>query len=144
MRICPATNVSHMIGTEMSAIVYVDTSEVRAGALEELKAAIQELVEFVDANEPRLIAYGVYLSDDGTRMTVVQVHPDSESLEYHMDVAGSAFRKFVGLVTLSSIQIYGAPGEKLVRKLHEKARLLGRGVVVVSGLHAGVTRFGSR
>jgi hypothetical protein len=50
-------------------ILYVDTSEVREGALEELKPAIKELVDFVEANEPRLIAYNVYLSDDGTTMT---------------------------------------------------------------------------
>ena len=52
-------------------IVYVDTSDVREGTLEELKAAIKELVDFVAANEPRLIAYNVYLSGDGTRMTIV-------------------------------------------------------------------------
>jgi len=63
------------------AIVYVDTSDVHEGALRELKAAIKELVDFVEANEPQLIAYNVYFSDDGTRMTVVHVHPDSASLE---------------------------------------------------------------
>ena len=69
------------------AVVYVDTSDVREGALEELKAASKELVDFVAANEPRLIAYNVYFSDDGTRMTVVHVHPDSASLQYHMEKA---------------------------------------------------------
>lgn len=126
------------------AIVYVDTSDVRVGALEELKAAVKELVDFVDANEPRLIAYNVYLSDDGTRMTVVHVHPDSASLEYHMEVAGPVFRQFVDLVTLSSIHIYGEPSEKLLKQLDEKARLLGRGAVVVHAFHAGFTRLAVR
>lgn len=31
---------------------------MRNGALEELKAAIRELAEFVDENEPQLISYG--------------------------------------------------------------------------------------
>jgi quinol monooxygenase YgiN len=132
-------------GTAMSdAIVYVDTAEVREGALQEVKAAIQELVDFVDANVPRLIAYNVYLSDDGTRMTVVHVHPDSASLEYHMEVAGPVFRQFVEFVTLSSIHVYGEPGEKVLKQLHEKARLLGRRGAVeveVDALHAGFTRF---
>ena len=126
------------------AIVYVDVADVREGALEELKAAMKELVEFVDANEPRLIAYNVYFSDDGTRMTVVHVHPDSASLEYHMEVAGPVFRGFVEIVTLSSIHVYGDPSEKLLRQLHEKARLLGRGTVAVDALHAGFTRFAVR
>jgi hypothetical protein len=71
------------------AIVYVDTSEVRDGALEELKAGMKELVDFVEASQPRIVAYNIYFSDDGTRMTVVHVHPDSASLEYHMNVGGA-------------------------------------------------------
>ncbi len=49
---------------------------------------MEELVELIAANEPRIVAYNVYFSDDGTTMTVVHVHPDSASLERHMQVAG--------------------------------------------------------
>lgn len=121
-------------------ILYVDTSDVREGALEELRPAIRELVDFVEANEPRLIAYNVYLSDDDTKMTVVSVHPDSASLEHHMTVAGPLFRQFIDLVTLSSIQIYGEPSEPVLKQAQEKARLLGRGAVVVEHLFAGFDR----
>src|SRR5688500_17997741 len=123
------------------AIVYVDTAEVREGALEELEEGMKELVGFVEANEPRLLAYNVYFSDDGTRMSVVHLHPDSASLEYHMEVAGPFFRRFAGLVTLSSINVYGAASDGLLAQLQEKARLLGRGTVEVEALHAGFTRF---
>jgi hypothetical protein len=122
-------------------LVYIDTSDVRDGALEELKGAIEELVEFIDANEPQLMAYSVYLSDDGGEMTVVHIHADSASLEYHLDVGGPAFRKLADLITLSSIRIYGEPSERALRQLHEKARLLGSGKVVVHGLQAGFARF---
>lgn len=125
-------------------LVYVDTSDVREGALEELKGAIRELVEFIDANEPRLIAYNVYLSDDGGQMTVLHVHADSASLEYHMDVGGPSFRRLANLITLSSISVYGAPSESALRQLHDKARSLGGGNVVVHDLHAGFSRFGAR
>ena len=121
-------------------ILYVDTSDVREGALEELKPAIRELVEFVEMHEPRLIAYNAYLSNDGTELTVVSVHPDSASLEHHMTVAGPLFRRFVELVTLSSIHIYGEPSEKVLRQSHEKAQLLGRGAVTVESVFAGFTR----
>jgi hypothetical protein len=125
-------------------LVYIDTSDVREGALEELKGAIRKLVEFVDANVPRLIAYNVYLSEDGTQMTVVHVHPDSASLEDHMEVGGPVFRKFADLITLSSIRVYGEPTEKAIRQLHDKAQSLGCDEVVVHGLHAGFSRFGAR
>ncbi len=140
-----APKVTEQRGADLSdAIVYVDTSEVREGALEELKAGMKRLADFVEANEPRIIAYNVYFNHDGTRMTVVQVHPDSASLEYHMEVAGSVVRQFAQLVSLEAIYIYGAPSEKLLKQSHEKARLLGRGDVVVEPLHAGFARFAVR
>ena len=97
-------------------------------------------VAFIDANEPRIIAYGAYISVDGTQLTVVHVHSDSASLEFHMDLAGPMFRRFVGLVDMSSIQVYGNPSERVLRQLRGKARLLGSGVVRVQPLHAGLVR----
>jgi quinol monooxygenase YgiN len=121
-------------------LIYVDTSDVRDGAVEELRGAIRELVEFIDSNERQIVAYGVYLSDDEREMTVVHVHADSASLEYHMDVAGPAFRKLADLITLSSIRVYGEPSERALTQLHDKARLLGRDDVAVHGLEAGFSR----
>jgi hypothetical protein len=126
------------------AIFYVDTSDVREGALDELKAGMKQLAEFVEANEPRIIAYNVYFDDDGNKMTVVHVHPDSASFEYHMEVAGPVFRRLAELVTLSSIHIYGEPSERALKQSQEKALLLGQGDVVVDALHAGFTRFADR
>jgi hypothetical protein len=125
-------------------LVYIDTSDVREGALDELKSAIDELAEFVEKNEPQLISYNVFFSDDGSRMTVVHVHADSSSLDYHMDVAGPRFGKFADLLTLSSIHIFGEPSDKALRQLQDKVRLLGSGAVIVHALHAGFSRFRAR
>jgi hypothetical protein len=122
-------------------ILYLDTSDVREGALAKLKAGMKALTDFVEANEPRIIAYNVYFNDEGTRMTVVHAHPDSASFEYHMEVAGPLFRQLGELVTLSAIHIYGEPSEKVLRQSHENAKLLGRGGVVVEPLFAGFNRF---
>lgn len=122
-------------------LVYVDESDVREGALEELRAAINELVEFIEANEPQLISYSVFISDDGGRMTVMHVHPDSASLDVHMEVAGPAFARFKDLVRLKAIHIYGKPSDKALRQLRDKAQLLGTGDVVVQGPLAGFSRF---
>jgi hypothetical protein len=121
-------------------LVYVDTSAVREGTLDALKDAIEELVEFLAANEPQLLLYDVCLSDDGTEMTVVHVHADSGSLEYHLDVGGPVFRRFADLIVLSSIRVYGEPSEKAVGQLHDKGRMLGCEDVAVQGRHAGFSR----
>ncbi len=125
-------------------IVSIDWSEIRVGKLEDLKVAIKELVDFVDTNEPRPLAYHVYLNEDGTRMTVVQVHPDSASMEHHMSIAGSAFPTFKGLLELNAIDVYGTASETLLGLLRQKAQVLGGATVAVHGLHAGFTRFGGR
>jgi hypothetical protein len=124
-------------------LVYVDTSEVREGAAESIGPAIEDLVAFLEANEPDLLGYGVYLSDDGTRMTVVHVHTDSASLEHHLEVGGPAFRPFIDLITLKSIDVYGEPSETVVEQLVAKARMLGTGEVTVHPPTGGFERFGS-
>jgi len=129
-----------MEGKVPQPLVYVDTSEVREGALFELREAIEELVAFIEAHEPRILAYRVHLDDDGRRMTVVHVHPDPASLDHHLEVAGPAFRRFADLLTLRSIDVYGDPSDTALRQIHEKARLLGSGEVSVHRPHAGFAR----
>ncbi|MDP2674260.1 MAG: hypothetical protein Q8Q00_05050 [Dehalococcoidia bacterium] len=124
-------------------IVYIDSSEIHEGKLEELKTAMNELAEFVEVNEARLIAYNVYFKEDGTRMTVVHVHPDSASLEFHMKVAGPLFPKFAEFIKLLTIDVYGKPSDDLVEQMRQKAQMLGNGTVLVHELHAGFARFGT-
>jgi quinol monooxygenase YgiN len=121
-------------------IISLDTSLIREGKLVELKRAVAELVEFVRSNEPRPIVYHVYVDDTDSRMTVVQVHPDSASMEYHMTVAGPAFAGFAELVTLSTLDLYGKPSEELLELLRRKVQLLGDATVVVHDLQAGFAR----
>jgi hypothetical protein len=121
-------------------IFYVDKSEVRPGALEALKPAIEELAGFVEANVPPVLAYNVYLDDAGSTMTVIHLHRDSASLEYHLEVGGPAFRKLADLVTLRSIEVYGDPSETAIERLNDKARMLGGGTVTVHERRAGFVR----
>jgi hypothetical protein len=121
-------------------IVYIDTSSIREGKLEELEAAMQHLAAFVEANVPQLISYGFFLNQDSTRMTVVAVHPDSASLEFHMDAGSDEFRKFADLIDLSRIEVYGAVSDAVLDRLHRKAQMLGSATVTVHELHAGFAR----
>jgi hypothetical protein len=121
-------------------IVYVDHSDIRAGKLDELKRGMNELAAFVEANEPRTVAYNVYFNEEGTRMTVVHVHPNSASLEFHMRTAGPLFSGVASFITLMAIDIYGEPSSAAVEQLRRKAEALGTGEVRVHGRHAGFTR----
>ncbi len=123
-----------------SPIVYVDMSTIREGQLEKLKSAMKELAAFVEANMPRLISYAFFLNEEQTEMTVVAVHPDSASLEFHMDTGAAEFRKFASLIELLRIEIYGGVSEGVLERLHQKARMLGAGTVAVHEFYAGFSR----
>jgi hypothetical protein len=121
-------------------IVYVDTSAIRKGKHQELEIAMKDLAAFVKGNMTRVISYGFFLDKNRTQMTVVAVHPDSESLEFHMDMGAAEFRKFAELVDLLRIEVYGAVSDGVRERLHQKARMLGSGTVAVHELYAGFAR----
>lgn len=122
-------------------IVYIDHSNIREGKLTEVMAGVQELVDFVDTHEPQLLAYGFYIDEPGMRMTLVAIHPNSSSLELHMEIGGPAFRKFIELVDLQMIEVYGRPSDTVLGQLQQKVEMLGRnGTVVVHDRYAGFAR----
>jgi hypothetical protein len=119
-------------------IVYIDHSDIREGAIEELRTGVRRLVGLLDVREPQLIAYGFYIDEDAEKMTVVAVHPDSASLEFHLDVGGEEFRRLGHLIRLTGIECYGRPSERALDQLRQKADALGDGGAVVSiGRFAG-------
>ncbi|MCC2654555.1 MAG: hypothetical protein K0Q60_4721 [Microvirga sp.] len=121
-------------------IVYIDTSAIRKGKLEELEVAMKTLAAFVEANVPPLISYGFFLDEERTQMSVVAVHRDSASLEFHMDVGAAEFRKFADLIDLLKVEVYGRVSDVVLRRLHQKARMLGKGTVAVHEFYAGFSR----
>jgi hypothetical protein len=113
-------------------IVYIDHSDIREGSLDELKAGVERLAEFIAEREPQLIAYGLYIDKAAATMTVVAVHPDSASLELHLDVGGAEFRRLAHLLTLTGIECYGRPSPRALEQIRQKATALGNGATVVS------------
>jgi len=122
-------------------IYYLDTSIIHPGKLGDLKIAVKDLVEFVNLKESRLISYNIYFNEEASHMSVLQIHPDSASLEFHLELGGPIFLKFKDLIELLTIQIYGEATDKLIRQLNEKAMLLGNAKVTVNNFQSGFSRF---
>jgi hypothetical protein len=66
--------------------VYVGTWTIKEGKLGEARKWLAEHCDFVETNEPRMIAFHMYFDEDGRSCSVVQVHPDSTSMEFHMQL----------------------------------------------------------
>ena len=125
-------------GSEL--VVYIDHSDIHEGRLEDLKAGIRRLVAFIESREPQLVSYGFHLDEELGRMTVVAVHPDSESLETHMEVGVPEFRKLADMITLRRMEVYGSISHRARVMLEQKALLLGPAGVTVQERFSGFAR----
>lgn len=102
--------------------IYINTWSLKDGKREQAKTFLHQLVELVEKNEPRLIAFNVYFDEVGKTIGVVQVHPDAASMETHMKViADHLSNAFDYLDTSLSEQVYGTPSDALATMLRAYA-----------------------
>ena len=93
------------------------------------RARVPGLVEFVEANEPRLIAFNEYVNEAGDEVSVVQVHPDAASMEAHIAIVAERARAAYAetLDATVRIQVFGQPSEEMLAALRQQA---GEGVEI--------------
>jgi hypothetical protein len=107
--------------------IFIATNKLKAGKLEAESRRVPGLVDFIAANEPRLIAFHEYVNDEGSEVGVVQVHPDLDSFQFHVGVvrerAGQAYAETLEATT--GIQVFGEPNEAILQMLN---RATGDGV----------------
>lgn len=120
-------------------IVYVDHSDILEGRLEDLKEGIRRVVDFIEAREPQLIAYGFHLDEAAGLMTVTAVHPDSVSLEVHLEIGREEFRKLGEMIRLRRVEVYGTISDQAREMLEQKVQMLG-GKVTVTERFGGFAR----
>ena len=103
--------------------IFIATNRLKPGMLDAETARVPGLVDFVYAHEPRVIAFNEYVNEDGTEVAVVQIHPDSASMEFHMGViaerAAAAYAETVERTI--SVQVFGAPSNAVVELLQRQA-----------------------
>jgi quinol monooxygenase YgiN len=98
--------------------VYVGTTTIKPGKLEEARKNLAGVVDFVETNEPRMIAFHAFLDEEGSKLTIVQVHPDSASMEFHMQVNAKHFATAFDFLGASvSEQYYGVISDALATEL---------------------------
>ena len=93
-------------------LIFVSTFRVKDGDLEGLKGYYRRVLGIVEANEPRAIAFHGFLSEDGTELTSIQVHPDAASFEFHLQVLRDnwedSFSQYASMMEGYRIDYYGA------------------------------------
>ena len=117
--------------------IFIATNRLKPGKLADERKRVPGLVDFIQTNEPQLIAFNEYVNEDGTEVAVVQVHPDAASMAFHMEViaerAAAAYAETLEATT--SIQVFGMPSKVIFDVLERQA---GVGVpITVKAAHLG-------
>jgi hypothetical protein len=120
-----------------SPFIFIATNRLKVGRLDRERERVPDLVEFIEANEPRLIAFNEYVNEAGDEVTVVQVHPDAASMEAHMEIvrerAQAAYAETLDATV--RIQVFGEPTQAILETLRQQA---GSGVeITINGEHLG-------
>jgi hypothetical protein len=103
--------------------IFISTFRLKQGELDGFKEMCTGLVEMVKSNEPRVIAFNLYANEDGTEVSNVQVHPDADSMLFHLRLLSEHISGAVGDegpidVTVNN-QIFGIPNDAVLEMLGE-------------------------
>ena len=103
--------------------IFIATNRLRDGRFDVEQQRVPALSSFIEAQEPRLIAFHEYVNEERSEVTVVQVHPDAASFEFHLGVVGDRAREAYAqtLEATASIKVFGTPSETILRMLRQQA-----------------------
>ena len=101
--------------------IFVGSHRVREGKLQEFRADAVALARMVEEREPQLLGFNIFLSDDGTEATVVQIHPDADSMLFHMQVVRDHITEAYAdsLDATTSMHVYGPPSDTVLEMIRQ-------------------------
>lgn len=113
--------------------IFIGTHRAREGKLEEFQDYFSDFCEtVVRPNEPRLLSFHGYADVPANEVTVVQIHPDAESMAHHMSVitehVARAYRDL--LEPQSRFEVYGVPRGPVLEMVRQMGRTDGSDVIV--------------
>jgi quinol monooxygenase YgiN len=105
--------------------IVIGTHKIKPGKREVFKNYFAQFSsDVVEPAEPRLHSFYGYAAPDSEYVTVVQVHPDADSMTTHMKVGvehfATAYAEY--LEPESNMQIYGDLTEDLIRAISAAAQ----------------------
>jgi len=112
----------------MSApFIVMSTSKIKNGRLDEYRKYMIESVAIIHADEPRMIAFSTYVNEDGTKVTTIQVHPDADSMMFHMQLMRERFKVGFEHLEIESMTFYGKLNDQV---LEMAKQIAGSGVAI--------------
>lgn len=114
--------------TVTTPFIFIGTHKIKPGKREAFKTYFATFCsEIVEPQEPRLHSFYGYTAPDSDVVTVVQVHPDADSMATHMKVGVEHFAEAYAeyLEPESTLQIYGTLTADLIQTISAAAQTEG-------------------
>ena len=93
------------------------TSAIHPGKAEAYRPVVAEFCRLTEEAEPRLHGFHIFTSEDEGTEVVLQIHPDPESFQYHLEVMGAKVRETFAYADWMSLEVFGQPGDQLMQTL---------------------------
>lgn len=91
-------------------VILISRSTVKPGQRETYEAHLREAIDMVRAEEPNVLGFFNYASEDGTEVVTMQVHAGPDSLDTHLKLFNERLAELAfAAVDTHEIDVYGAP-----------------------------------
>ena len=97
-------------------IIFAINADIVNGKAESFRSLLKEMVPAVKASEPNTIRYQYFLNSDNTKLTLIEVYPNSEAAVFHMTAFGvSPFaEEFLASINITSFVVAGNASAELM------------------------------
>lgn len=93
-----------------SPFILITSHRVQDGQLETLEELGRAFVDSIDANEPDVLSFKLYLSEDGRQLSHLLVQRDAAAMDRHFQISGELIGKSLEVAETTDITVLGEPG----------------------------------
>ncbi|HZB04113.1 MAG TPA: hypothetical protein VE737_07310 [Actinomycetota bacterium] len=124
-------------------IVFVSHFRIKDGKLDGLKQLFPEVLEMLEAEKPRTTAQLAYLDDAGTKVSIVHVFTDADTMDLHFRGAEERSRAAYEFMDPAGWEIYGTPSDAAMQMMRQAATSAAVALTVHSKYLGGFLRMQS-
>jgi hypothetical protein len=121
-------------------IVFISHFDVKPGHLGALRGMWDEVAAELEASKPATTAQVAYLTEDGSRLSIVHVFPDADALAAHFVGAGERARAAYEHIVPAGWEVYGRPDAANLAGLRAEAEQAGVRLTVMPDAIGGFLR----
>jgi quinol monooxygenase YgiN len=121
-------------------IVFVSHFRVKEDKLDGLKRSFREVLEMLEAEKHRTSAQLAYLDETGTRVSIVHVFADADTMDLHFQGAEERSRAAYEFMDPAGWEIFGTPSDAALQMLREAATSAAVALTVQSEYLGGFLR----